>query len=139
MIHLSRKISIPESEIEFTAVRSQGPGGQHVNKASTGVHLRFDIKASSLPEPVKLRLLHKKDSRISEKGEVIIKVQSSRSQLMNKKEAMERLVQLIEPALIPPRKRVKTKPSRSAVQRRLEFKSKRSLTKSRRQRIDPGD
>jgi ribosome-associated protein len=100
---------LSDSEVEFSAIRAQGPGGQHVNKAATAVQLRFDIRASGLPEEVKARLLRSSDGRISSEGVIVIKAQGSRSREANKAEALARLRELIEPAEHVPRKRRPTK------------------------------
>ncbi|MDE2077260.1 MAG: aminoacyl-tRNA hydrolase [Burkholderiales bacterium] len=122
-------------EVEFTAVRSQGPGGQNVNKVSSAVHLRFDIVASSLPQAVKDKLLHTPDHRITKDGIVVIKAQSSRSRDQNKAEALARLEELIAEAshVLPPRR--PTKPTYASKQRRLETKSLRSGIKSNRSKV----
>ena len=124
-----------DSEVEFNAIRAQGPGGQHVNKASTAVQLRFDIPASGLPEEVKARLLRSSDGRISSEGVVVIKAQGSRSQEANKAEALARLGELIESAEHVPRKRRPTKPTLGSKRRRLEGKSKRAEVKSGRAKV----
>lgn len=122
-------------EVEFSAVRSQGPGGQNVNKVSSAVHLRFDIQRSSLPEAVKERLLQLQDQRITKEGVVVIKAQSSRSRDQNKAEALARLEELIAKAshVLPPRR--PTKPTFASRQRRLESKSLRASVKSGRGKV----
>lgn len=125
-----------ESKVEFSAIRAQGPGGQHVNKSSTAVQLRFDILASGLPEAVKVRLLCTPDSRISSAGVVLIKAQGSRSQEANKADALARLSELIAAAEHIPRKRRPTRPTLASKRRRLEGKSKRAEIKSGRAKVD---
>ena len=128
---------LADSEVEFSALRAQGPGGQHVNKAATAVQLRFDVRASSLPEAVKSRLLATPDSRVSSDGVVVIKAQGSRSQEANKAEALARLAELIAQAERVPRVRKPTQPTRASERRRLEGKARRSEVKSGRAKVDP--
>ena len=139
MLIISETISIPLKEIEFHAIRSQGAGGQHVNKVSTAIHLKFDIKASSLPEEIKRRLLALNDHRISRDGVIIIKAQEYRSQRKNKELAVFRLRKIITGVLRKPKRRVPTKPTKSSQQRRLDSKSKHSKKKDLRKPINNTD
>jgi len=130
---------VPFSEIEFKAVRSQGPGGQSVNKVNTAVQISFDVKASSLPERIKRKLLSNSDKRLSTEGVYTIKGQGHRSQMRNKEAALQRLAGLIREAAHIPKVRKPTKPSFSARQKRMDSKTKRSKTKSMRGRVKDTD
>jgi ribosome-associated protein len=126
---------VADHEVEFSAIRAQGPGGQHVNKASTAIQLRFNVAASGLPEAVKTRLLALSDRRLSDEGVVVIKSQGSRSQEANKAEALARLQELIAKAEHVPRARRPTKPTYGSKQRRLTAKAQRAEVKSGRGKV----
>jgi ribosome-associated protein len=136
MLQISSHVTIPDSEIDIHAVRSQGSGGQHVNKVSTAVHLRFDIAASSLPPFYKEALLTLRDHRISQDGIITIKAQQHRTQERNREDALDRLCLLIQSVAIPRKTRRPTKPTKGSQKRRLEGKTKRGRLKALRRRLD---
>lgn len=135
MLQISNTVFISEREIEISAIRSQGAGGQNVNKVASAIHLRFDIGASSLPESYKERLLKLNDQRITQQGVVIIKAQEYRSQEHNRESALRRLQDLIKSAVVIPKKRKPSKPTRSSQRKRLDSKSKRGQIKVSRGKV----
>ncbi len=136
MLKISEQVNIPSNEIDISAVRSSGAGGQNVNKVATAIHLRFDILASSLPDSYKEKLLKLSDSRISTNGVISIKAQQFRTQHQNKEDALIRLKNLIKSVSIPKKKRFVTKPSKGAKRKRLDNKTKRSQLKALRKKVD---
>ena len=135
MIVISRQVSIPDTELTITAIRAQGAGGQHVNKTSTAIHLRFDIRASSLPEYYKERLLEANHHLISADGVIIIKAQEYRSQEMNREAAIARLVAVIQTLTAEQKSRRPTRPTRASKERRLTSKAQKSSVKNLRGKV----
>ncbi len=139
MIYITDTISLRDEEIEEQFIRSSGPGGQHVNKTSTGVQLRFDVNGSSLPGYVRVRVKKLAGTRLTTDGVVVITATNNRSQRANRDEALERLVELIREATKRPKYRAKTKPSRAARARRVDSKKQRGATKKLRGRVRDSD
>jgi ribosome-associated protein len=140
LIRITPRVALPDSEISWEAVRAQGAGGQNVNKVSSAIHLRFDIKASSLPETWKVRLCERRDHRISREGVLVIKAQRHRSQEQNREDALARLVALLQSAGVVPKVRKATRPTRGAQERRLAGKARHAgLKRLRGERLDTSD
>ncbi|WP_187226664.1 alternative ribosome rescue aminoacyl-tRNA hydrolase ArfB [Escherichia marmotae] len=138
MIVISRHVAIPDGELEITAIRAQGAGGQHVNKTSTAIHLRFDIRASSLPEYYKERLLAASHHLISSDGVIVIKAQEYRSQELNREAALARLVTVIKELTTVQKSRRPTRPTRASKERRLVSKAQKSTVKALRGKVRSG-
>lgn len=134
---MARRVTVDAAEVEFSAIRSQGAGGQNVNKVSSAAHLRFDIRASSLPEDVKARLLALPDQRITTEGVIVIKAQDHRSLPLNRAEALARLQAMVDAVAQPPRPRKATKPTLASKRRRIEGKVQRGQVKAGRAKVLP--
>ncbi len=136
LLQISQNIVIPDEEIDLSAIRAQGSGGQNVNKVSSAIHLRFDIKASSLPDEYKQRLLQLRDQRINKEGVIVIKARQYRTQEKNRQAALERLQEMIKNVAVVPKARKPTRPTRNSQKRRMDNKTQRGRTKALRGRVD---
>ena len=135
MLVISQNITLPITEVEITAMRAQGAGGQHINKVSTAIHLRFDVRQSSLPDEYKKRLLALNDQRLTKEGVIVIKSQSSRSQDQNRQEAIKKLILLIQQTNKREKARRETKPTKGSITKRLDGKTNRKKLKQNRQKV----